>query len=185
MLKVNILKYLNDKTENYIKDKNNEEYTAQYISDIFGVKRNTISHYINQMIDEGKVIKINTRPVYFFHKDSFERRFFKISKNTFSSIEELFNEYSEDENKDDIFKELIGYNGSLSESIDKIKTSVLYPTENGLPIMLSGPTGVGKSFIADLIYQYSIEQGVIKKDAPFIIFNCAQYYNNPELLSSN
>ena len=91
MLKVNILKYLNDKTENYIKDKNNEEYTAQYISDIFGVKRNTISHYINQMIDEGKVIKINTRPVYFFHKDSFERRFFKISKNTFSSIEELFN----------------------------------------------------------------------------------------------
>ena len=68
MLKVNILKYLNDKTENYIKDKNNEEYTAQYISDIFGVKRNTISHYINQMIDEGKVIKINTRPVYFFPK---------------------------------------------------------------------------------------------------------------------
>lgn len=185
MLKDDILKYLSEKTENYIQNQHNEIYTAQYISEIFGVKRNTISHYINQMIDEGKVIKINTRPVYFFHKDTFEKRFFNVSKNIFSSMEELFDECVEMNKNDDIFKELIGYNGSLTESIEKIKTSVLYPTTNGLPIMLSGPTGVGKSFTADLIYKYSVDQGVIKKDSPFIIFNCAQYYNNPELLSSN
>ncbi|MDH7443946.1 sigma 54-interacting transcriptional regulator [Lacticaseibacillus paracasei] len=25
----------------------------------------------------------------------------------------------------------------------------------------------------------------MKKDAPFVVLNCAQYYHNPELLSSN
>lgn len=185
MLKEDILKYLHEKTNEYMKDENNTIYTAQYISNIFGVKRNTISHYINQMIEDGRVIKINTRPVYFFHKNAFEKKFFKVSKNIFTSLEELFDEKEKSVIENDIFRALIGYNGSLKESIENIKTSILYPTKNGLPIILSGPTGVGKSFTADIIYKYSVEQGVIKKDAPFIIFNCAQYYNNPELLSSN
>ena len=185
MLKDNISNYLYENTINYKKNKNNELYTAQYISDIFGVKRNTISHYINQMIDNNLIIKINTRPVYFFHKEAFEKNFFKVSKVIYSSIDELFKEEDILIEKKDIFKDLIGCNGSLKEVIEKIKTSVLYPSKNGLPIMISGPTGVGKSFTAELIYKYSIEQGVIDKDAPFIIFNCAQYYNNPELLSSN
>ena len=68
MLKDDILKYLLKKTNEYVKNKNNYTFTAQDISNIFGVKRNTISHYLSQMIDNGQVIKINTRPVYFFHK---------------------------------------------------------------------------------------------------------------------
>ncbi len=185
MLKDDVLNYLLKKTNEYVKNENNDVFTAQDISNIFGVKRNTISHYLSQMIDSGQVIKINTRPVYFFHKEAFEGKFFRISKNIYSSIEELFEENYDDKEKKDLFKELIGYNGSLTEAIEKIKTSILYPTKNGLPIMLSGPTGVGKSFTADLIYKYSIERGVIPENAPFIIFNCAQYFNNPELLSSN
>lgn len=185
MLKDDILKYLLKKTNEYVKNKNNYTFTAQDISNIFGVKRNTISHYLSQMIDNGQVIKINTRPVYFFHKEAFESKFFKVSRNIYSSIEELFEEKVHAKEKEDLFIELIGYNGSLTEAIEKIKTSILYPTKNGLPIMLSGPTGVGKSFIADLIHKYSVEKGVISEDAPFIIFNCAQYFNNPELLSSN
>lgn len=185
MLREDILKYLYEKTSEYIKNENNDMYTAKSISNVFNVKRNTISHYINQEINDGQFIKVNTRPVYFFHKEAFEKKFFKVSKNIFSSIDELFEEEVECKKNEDLFKELIGYKGSLKEVIDKIKTSILYPTKNGLPIMLNGPTGVGKSFIADLIHKYSIEKGILPKDAPFIVFNCAQYYNNPELLSSN
>ena len=185
MLREDIIKYLYNKTQEYIKDENNYLYTAKNISDVFNVKRNTISHYINQYINNGQVIKVNTRPVYFFHKEAFEKKFFNVSKNVFSSIEELFNEDIEVKKSYDLFNNLIGYNGSLKEPIEKIKTSIFYPTKIGLPIMLNGPTGVGKSFIADLIYKYSIEKGIIEKDAPFIVFNCAQYFNNPELLSSN
>ena len=185
MLKDDILRYLFEKTNEYVKNENNDIFTAQNISNVFGVKRNTISHYLSKMIDDGQVIKINTRPVYFFHKEAFENKFFNVYKNVYSSVEELFQENINIKKDRDLFKELIGYNGSLAESIEKIKTSILYPSKNGLPIMLSGPTGVGKSFTADLIYKYSVEKGVISEDAPFIIFNCAQYFNNPELLSSN
>ena len=185
MLKDDILKYLFEKTNEYVKNENNHIFTAQNISNVFGVKRNTISHYLSQMIYDGQVIKINTRPVYFFHKEAFENKFFKVFKSVYSSIEELFKENIDTKENRDLFKELIGYNGSLTESIEKIKTSLLYPAKSGLPIMLSGPTGVGKSFTADLIYRYSVEKGIISKDSPFIIFNCAQYFNNPELLSSN
>lgn len=184
MLKDEVLKYLYHKTYEYEKDINNDAYTAQEISNIFKVKRNTISHYINQMVEDGQVIKINTRPVYFFHKEMFEKKFFKLSKNIFYSIDELFAEDNDKKKGDEIFDNLIGANRSLKYALDQIKTSIFYPT-NGLPIMLSGPTGVGKSYTASLIHKYSIECGVLDKDAPFLVFNCAQYYNNPELLSSN
>lgn len=181
MLKNKLLEYLKEETEKLNRDSILEKFTSQYIANIFGVKRNTISHYINQMIENGQVIKINTRPVYFIHKDTFESRFFETNKLVYESVNDLFNESG----KKDLFNNLIGARGSLKNAIDKIKTSILYPTTNGLPIMLYGPTGVGKSYTASLIYKFCIEQELIKKDAPFISFNCAQYFNNPELLSSN
>ncbi|QWU07856.1 sigma 54-interacting transcriptional regulator [Heyndrickxia coagulans] len=77
----------------------------------------------------------------------------------------------------------MGAEGSLKKAITQIKTSIFYP--GGLPIMLCGPTGVGKSYTAELIYKCCVENEVLPPHAPFISFNCAQYANNPELLSSN
>lgn len=90
MLKDDILKYLEVKTESFIKGNENEDYTANKISEVFKVKRNTVSHYINQMVEEGQVIKINTRPVYFLHRGKFEESYFKVSRNIYSSFEELY-----------------------------------------------------------------------------------------------
>lgn len=182
MIVEGILKYLEQKTNEYEKNKENKEiYTANEIAKIFNVKRNTVSHYINQMVREEKIIKINSRPVYFFHKEAFEKKFFKIDKKIFVSLDELF----EPKKEISILDSVIGSGIGLEKIVRKIKTSVLYPSKNGLPIMITGPTGIGKSFLANLIYEYSIEAKVIKENAPFINFNCAQYFNNPELLSSN
>ncbi|MDX7410529.1 sigma 54-interacting transcriptional regulator, partial [Klebsiella pneumoniae] len=38
--------------------------------------------------------------------------------------------------------------------------------------------------LATLIYQYAIERGAIAADKPFVELNCADYANNPELLSA-
>ena len=35
------------------------------------------------------------------------------------------------------------------------------------------------------MHQFAIHNHILAPDAPFNIFNCAQYANNPELLSSN
>jgi sigma-54 dependent transcriptional regulator of gfr operon len=86
--------------------------------------------------------------------------------------------------KNDPFNKLIGSHGSLKEQVKMCKSAATYPPD-GLPILLIGNTGIGKSFMAQLIYEYAKNNELINKDAPYIIFNCAEYANNPELLSAN
>ena len=181
MLKDKICNYLLEKTSCLKNGEPDEVLTAREICKVFAVKRNTASHYLNKMVASGEAIKINSRPVYFLHKSAFEACFFRVSKSVYSSRDELF---SEKEEHDTIFKNLIGISGSLKEGIDQIKTAIYYPP-NGLPVMLTGPSGVGKSHMAFLVHQFCIQQEVLSQDAPFLTLNCAQYSNNPELLSSN
>ena len=54
-----------------------------------------------------------------------------------------------------------------------------------MSVLLTGPSGVGKSFIANLLHKYAEQRGRIEEGAPFIVFNCADYADNPELLSAN
>jgi len=146
--------------------KGEQGITAQDISEVLGIKRNVISHYLNRMVDDGLVIKTKTRPVYFLYKEV---------------IDQFNNEQLNQE--DDIFSKVIGVNGSLANAVKECKSATLYP-RNGLPILLTGSSGVGKSFMAKLIYEYAKEKKVIKEDAKFITFNCAEYSDNKELLSS-
>lgn len=149
-----------------IVNKGGKGVTAQDISEVLGIKRNVISHFLNKMVDEGTVIKTKTRPVYFLYKEVAD------SLNT-----------NKLDLEEDVFKKLIGSNGSLAEAVEECKSATLYPN-NGLPILLTGSSGVGKSFMAKLIYEYAKSKKVIKEDAKLITFNCAEYSNNKELLSS-
>lgn len=184
MLKDELLAYLEEQTLQFDWDNPSPSLTAMEISEVFHVKRNTVSHYLNQLVEEGKVIKINTRPVYFLSHETFERKFYSVASSVFDSLQQLRDCEPKADDPRDIFSSLIGSDGSLRKSIEQIKTSIYYP-DGGLPMMLNGPTGVGKSYTAYLIYSYSVAVGVLPQDAPFISFNCAQYANNPELLSSN
>lgn len=88
------------------------------------------------------------------------------------------------DNKDsnnDGFEELIGINGSLNEKISMLKSAMMYPP-NGLHTILYGQTGVGKSDMAECMYKFSVANGFKKKSSPFVIFNCADYAENPNLL---
>ena len=51
-----------------------EIFTASNIATTFSIKRNTASHYLNQLNEEGILVKINTRPVYFFIKKRFNNK---------------------------------------------------------------------------------------------------------------
>ena len=41
-----------------------------------------------------------------------------------------------------------------------------------------------KKFLATKIFEYAIHEQIIEEDAPFAILNCADYADNPELLSA-
>lgn len=154
----------------------NKGMTATELSEKLNIRRNVVSHYLNELCSENRVIKSNTRPVYFLDKE--------IYCNNKGKFTEDITEISKNRKYTDPFSKLIGYKGSLKNQVEQCKAAASYPN-NGLPVMLTGSSGVGKSFIAQLIYEYAKENEHIKADAPFVIFNCAEYANNPELLSAN
>lgn len=133
---------------------------AQTLASLVSMTRANVSHELNNLCKEGRVQKSSGRPVLFF-----------IS-NTKNSI-----------SKESKLDQLSKVNISLKKSIEQIKAAILYPPK-GLPSLLLGDTGVGKSMIASLMYDYAVEMKVKAENSPFIVFNCADYSNNPQLLTS-
>lgn len=183
-MKEELLKYLENQTSFLDLDSINEVFSAQKLASIFGVKRNTISHYLNQLNEEELVVKINSRPVYFFHKDTFNQQFYPLNYTNYASVEQIKSEQPLFDQQKNLFSLLIGHDQSLSRCIEQVKSALYYP-DNGLPVLITGESGTGKSFLVRLIYQYCVENELIEEDAPFVTINCAQYANNPELLTSN
>lgn len=183
MLKENIMEILNHLTKN--SDFPNTmpiKCTAQVVADKLGVKRNTASRYLNQLTEEGQLIKINTRPVQFIPKQMVEELLeTEIEQNEFESYESLkgFDQTSVERR---IFSNLVGFDKSLYGIVEQSIAAMKYP--DGLPILFFGNSGVGKSMLANKIYEYCKAIGTLTNDAPFIELNCAQYFNNPELLTS-
>ncbi|WP_443661030.1 sigma 54-interacting transcriptional regulator [Clostridium sp.] len=80
-------------------------------------------------------------------------------------------------------REIIGYHGSLRNQVRQAEAAILYPP-HGLHTLILGPSGVGKSFFAEAMYKFAINSSNFNKNAPFIVFNCADYAENPQLLLS-
>jgi sigma-54 dependent transcriptional regulator of gfr operon len=161
----------------------NELLTTEGISELVAIRRNTTSQYLNEFVKEGLAIKVKSRPAVFFDKEAFSQLFFKPSQSVYDNLEQLKNEENSHRTKTDLFADLIGAKTSLRMAVDQLKASVFYPGI-GLPVMLHGETGVGKSLLARKTYEFCIDQQLIHEEAPFHELNCAQYYHNQELLSS-
>lgn len=138
--------------------------TADTIASMLGVNRSNISGYLNTLYDEGKVRKIKSRPVYFL-----------------PILENEGTEASYNLLKRDSFSTLIGKSHSLKRAVQNAKAAILYPPK-GLPTIIYGETGVGKSMMAKMMYDFAVEVGKKKSGSPFVNFNCADYANNPQLL---
>ena len=128
--------------------------TTTEIAQKVGLTRGDVSSYLTKLFMAGKIDKTGTRPFYWQIKI-----------------------------QDSFFKKMIGYSGSLQEVTKKCREAILYP-DNGLSLLITGPSGVGKSFLARLIFEEARRLKVIEKDAKFVVLNAADYANNPEILSS-
>ncbi|HCI0467588.1 TPA: sigma 54-interacting transcriptional regulator [Enterococcus faecium] len=173
-LKERIVNYVIENSEIKNKWGNN---TAQKISEKINVSRNIVSQYLNEFVKDGEFGKINTRPVIFFSLPE------KVpNQQIFSSSEEAEKWY------DSSFRvgieRVIGSQGSLRNVIAQIKAAIYYPP-NGLPILLHGETGTGKSYLANYVYKDLLANNYIEEKASFISVNCSEYANNPELFLSN
>ncbi|GBD67509.1 putative transcriptional regulator [Tetragenococcus halophilus subsp. halophilus] len=133
--------------------------TTTEIAKIVELSRSVTSLYLNELLTNGEVIKKGRKPIYW-----------KLAN------------FNQDKNEENVFQNFIGSDGSVKEAINKCKSAVLYPPL-GLPLLIHGDSGVGKSYLAELIFDY-LKAKEAKGTEKFLVFNCADYANNPELISS-
>lgn len=136
-------------------------YSAGEVASVLGMQRTNVSTVLNKLYDAGKIIKIKGKPVLYTVKPNMEYEQQPYIKNNFDS--------------------LIGANKSLQKCIQRAKAAMLYPP-HGLHTIILGPTGVGKTMFAEMMYNFAVENGIYPLTAPFVPFNCADYANNPQLL---
>lgn len=166
-----------------------ESFTATGIGEKLNLSRSSISLELNKLSKDGKLIYIKSRPVIFFDKKLFNEKFsVNIKKDKFNSLKELVELIEKkrisEANRDDNEFGIIGLNGSLKKIADQGRAAILYPP-NGLHILLLGSTGVGKSLFAEYLYKFAIKIGRYTDKTKFVVFNCADYANNPQLLMSH
>ncbi|MDK6372137.1 sigma 54-interacting transcriptional regulator [Aerococcus urinae] len=143
--------------------KQSQPLSTKDLSEAIGRSRSLTSNYLNNLAKLGKVEKSDSRPVYW-------------------SLAVQDQDLVESQDQVDYFAQFIGSQGSVKEAIKQIKAAVNYPPI-GLPILLNGNSGVGKSFLAQLIYKqlHALNKSCSQR---LTVFNCADYANNPELMSS-
>ncbi len=171
-----VYKYISDRCNQQIYEGKSEciGFTTKDIADALSLQRTNVSTILNKLFEEGKVFKINSKPVLFTVN--------KRVNMTDDIKDEKESKEIKKNNEDNIsFDTLIGANNSLKKCVQQAKAAILYPP-SGLHSLILGPTGVGKTLFAELMYKFAVEKGVISKDSPFVSFNCADYANNPQLL---
>ncbi len=183
-----IYDYIFENSKSFDRDKllSQKGFSAQQIGSVLDILRNNVSKELNTLCREKKIIKIKNRPVLYFNRKCLEDI---LSIKLPEDLEELLdinsltcspNIITEDQSP---FNYLIGANTSLKNQIEQAKAALMYPP-NGLHTLIVGSTGVGKSLFANIMYEYSKYIKKLPEDAPFVIFNCADYANNPQLLLS-
>ncbi|PRD15239.1 transcriptional regulator DagR [Pantoea coffeiphila] len=158
--------------------------TAEAMGFNLGLARNSVSKDLNQLWNDGLAIKSRGRPVFFLHRRAAEvllGRPLDESEREVRSITDLLPR-RENSAIDDPFTALTGFDRSLRDAVEKGRAAVLYP--HGLHVLLTGPSGVGKTFFAELMHRFACKHAT-GNSPPLVYFNCAEYAHNPELLSSH
>ncbi len=162
------------------------DFTTKEIATYFGIQRSNASRELNQLVRIGKLIKTNSRPVRYQladQKTAPDKYVVSYKEDRKPRVKQQPYLVNTPELDRDIFSRLIGANGSMKNAIEQAKAAILYPPK-GLNCLITGPTGSGKTFFAHAMFQFAKANRVIF-GTELIVFNCADYANNPELLMSH
>lgn len=153
--------------------------TTQALMKQFNAKNNIINHHLNTLYKEQKIIKINTKPAFYIptilFKDKFNQNMTPLIFQNWAELQKAC--YS------DPLNTMIGAHSSLQDAIHQAKIALQYP-HNGLPILVTGNTGTGKTYLVKKLFEYGKQKHIFNSTASLVMFNCAEYADNPELLSS-
>lgn len=145
---------------------------TEEVAGILSIHRPNASSDLNRLAKEGKVEKISGKPVlYRLGAKAINANLQGAAMNPITSLEP------------NALNKIIGAKESLKTAVLQAKAAIMYPPM-GLHTLLLGETGTGKSMFAEVMFKYAGQIGILKENAPFVSFNCADYAHNPQLLIS-
>lgn len=129
-------------------------FTTNFLSQKLNMQRTNLSSILNQLVNEGKLIKQKGRPVMY--------QYINLS-----------------EEAEEVFKRLIGYDQSLKDAVAGAKATILYP--KGKPsILITAQRGCGAHYFAETVFEFAVKSGVIKNREALLVFDCKAYQENPD-----
>lgn len=148
-------------------------FTTMQIAADINVSRSLASQYLNELVRDGLIVKVNSRPVIYLHKAAFER-FLQhgLHASEYPSMTALLKSVGVGEAKD--FQKAIGHDLSLAPCIDQLKAAMSYPP-CGLPVLLCGEHGCGKARLSRLAFEYCRNQGIVSSEAGYARLDCAAF----------
>lgn len=179
-----IYRYLVENSTN-LQNSNLQKFTVSFLSFKFAKSRIDIQKEINNLFEQKRLFKINQQPILYLPTvlNPSTKQYVYADYNTFMDI--YTNKHNDNcSKKESPFAKVIGANGSLKGIISQCESAVNYP-KGGLPLLLLGPTGSGKSFLANCMYEYGCYKEIFNEHSRFVAINCSEYANNPELFLVN
>ena len=152
--KEQVLEFITEYSSDFIHDEF-PKITTRFLSEKLKMQRTNISSILNQLVNEGKLVKYNGRPVLYQLAD----------ENTSGN--------------GDVFEQLVGYDSSLKEAIASAKAAVLYP-EGNTTILITAKHGSGVSHFAKTVFRFAQASGKLKTRAPWILWDCKTLFNDQD-----
>ncbi|GCF92839.1 transcription antiterminator BglG [Enterococcus florum] len=156
--------------------------TTNEVAKALDIQRTNASKDLNLLVKDGILQKSESRPVRYYVESQetvsgpAEK---KVSKTTDRPEKKMLKQHAAD-----VFTQIIGSSGSMRNAVEQAKAAILYPPR-GLNCLITGPTGSGKTFFAHAMFRFAQAQSIIEEERELVVFNCADYANNPELLMSH
>lgn len=170
--KEEIVQYVIRHTEKFQINSDLHPFTTHAAADEIKISRNLASSYLNDMVKEEILVKVGGRPVYFLHKRTLERKYsLRLEKNEFDYPEDLWEVLGVKAGKDS--DNVIGFSMTLNYCVSQCKSAVKYPG-SGVPVLIWGEAGTGKSYLADYLHRYAAENQSIEQDAPYKVMECTE-----------
>ena len=152
-----------------------QPFTTQEMGAVLHISRNTVSQYLNEFFKEGWMVKINTRPVYYFLRETLSRKFnVQTLDAEYEDLQFLQQDLNHGRRADSCFAGVIGYHLSLKSAVEKCRVAVEYPP-TGLPLVLAGEKGTGKRLLAGKTWEYAKEKQVVPAESRFAELDCAMW----------
>ncbi len=144
-------------------------FTTNTVADAIKISRNLASFYLNDLAKENILLKVGGRPVYFLHKKTLERKFhLQLENSEIDFLEDLWGLLEKKRGKDSA-----SISATLGYCINQCKSAVKYPG-GGVPVLIWGEAGTGKTYLAEYLYHFLIENQNIEKNAPCKVFECSE-----------